>query len=85
MPLKSWADETRKQYLGGMKVSNNCSTLLRMSNLNEALVRNERILPFHKRADPSHQPTAAGLTRDQRNTGVLLEKNKFVYWLSASV
>ena len=52
---KYWADEAKKpavvsKIMEGLKVPSNC-TVLRVPVLNEAVARNRRILPFHKRAD----------------------------------
>ena len=52
---KYWADEAKKpavnsKIMKGLKVPSNC-TVLRVPVLNEAVSRNRRILPFHKRAD----------------------------------
>ena len=52
---KYWADEAKKaaavsKIMEGLKASRNC-TVLRVPVLNEAVTRNRRILPFHKRAD----------------------------------
>ena len=52
---KYWADEAKKpavvsKIMEGLKVHSNC-TVLRVPVLNEAVARNRRILPFHKRAD----------------------------------
>ena len=55
MAHKYWADEAKKpavlsKIMEGLKVPSNC-TVLRVPVLNEAVARNRRILPFHKRAD----------------------------------
>ena len=52
---KYWADEAKKpavvsKIMEGLKVPSNC-TVLRVPLLNEAVARNRRILPFHKRTD----------------------------------
>ena len=52
---KYWADEAKKpaavsKIMEGLKVPRNC-TVLRVPMVNEAVTRNRRILPFHKRAD----------------------------------
>ena len=49
------ADEAKKpavvsKIMEGLKIRSNC-TVLRVPVLNEAVARNRRILPFHKRAD----------------------------------
>ena len=52
---KYWADKAKKptvvsKIMEWLKVPSNC-TFLRVPVLNEAVARNRRILPFHKRAD----------------------------------
>ena len=52
---KYWADKAKKPTVASkimewLKVPSNC-TFLRVPVLNEAVARNRRILPFHKRAD----------------------------------
>ena len=52
---KYWTDEAKKpavfsKIMEGLKVPSNC-TVLRVPVLNEAVARDRRILPFHKRAD----------------------------------
>ena len=66
MAHKYWADEAKKpavisKIMEGLKVHSNC-TVLRVPVLNDAVARNRRILPFHKRADKRFSDTQKSLT-----------------------
>ena len=66
MAHKYWADEAKKpvvlsKIMEGLKVPSNC-TVLRVPVLNEAVARNRRILPFHKRTDKQFSNIQKSLT-----------------------
>ena len=63
---KYWADKAKKpavisKIMDGLKVHSNCA-VLRVPVLNDAVARNRRILPFHKRADKWFSDTQKSLT-----------------------
>ena len=63
---KYWTDEAKKpavvsKMMEKLKVPSNC-TVSRVPVLNEAVARNRRILPFHKRADKQLSDSEKSLT-----------------------
>ena len=53
--MKYWSEESKNpvavnKILDGLKIPTNCDDI-RVSILNEAVAKNRRIMPFHKRAD----------------------------------
>ena len=63
--MKYWSEESKNpvvvnKILDGLKIPTNCDDT-RVSILNEAVAKNRRIMPFHKRADKRSSDIQKGL------------------------